>query len=125
MTLQQTSTPVAFVYVSDRERAHGFYLGTLDFTLKSADPFGDFIDMGKALMRMTVMADHKGGTHPVLGWDVEDIGAVVRTLRDRGVVFTIYDGMGQDADGVWPAPDGTRVAWFNDPDGNVLSLSQT
>lgn len=125
MTLQQTSTPVAFIYASDRERAHAFYIGALGFTLKSADPFGDFIDMGKALMRMTVMPDFKGGAHPVLGWDVEDMGATVRALRERGVVFTIYDGMGQDADGVWSSPDGTKVAWFNDPDGNVLSLSQT
>ena len=123
MTLS-TSTPVAFVYVSDRERAHGFYVGTLGFTLKSADPSGDFIDMGRALMRMTVMADHRGGPHPVLGWDVEDIGATAATLRDRGVSFTIYEGMGQDEAGIWTAPDGTKVAWFTDPDGNVLSLSQ-
>ena len=51
--------------------------------------------------------------------------AAVHALRDRGVSFSIYDGLGQDADGVWTAPDGTKVAWFADPDGNVLSLSQT
>lgn len=126
MTLQQTSTPVAFIYVSDRRRAHGFYLGTLGFTLKSADPFGDFIDMGKALMRMTLMPDHKAGPHPALGWDVPDIAAMAAALRDRGVVFTIHEGFGQDELGVWTSPDGaTKVAWFADPDGNVLSLSQS
>lgn len=125
MNLQQASTPVAFTYVSDRERALAFYVGTLGFTLRSSDPFGDFVDMGKALMRMTVMADHKAGAHPVLGWDVADIRAVVADLRARGVVFTIYEGMGQDESGVWSSPDGTMVAWFTDPDGNVLSLSQT
>ena len=124
MNLSQTSTPVAFLFVADRERAHAFYLGTLGFTLKSADPFGDFIDMGAALLRMTVKPDHEGGPHPALGWHVPDIAAAVTALNARGVAFTIYDGMGQDDLGVWTAPDGTKVAWFADPDGNVLSLSQ-
>ena len=126
MNLQQSATPVSFLYVGDRERALGFYCETLGFALRSSDGFGDFIDLGGALLRMTVMPDHQPHPHPVLGWDVEDIGAAVVALRERGVTFTIYQGMGQDARGIWTAPDGkTRVAFFADPDGNVLSLSQT
>ena len=125
MNLGQSDTPVAFLYVADRERALGFYRETLGLELRSADDFGDFIDLGGAWLRMTVMPDHKAHAHPVLGWNVGDIAAAVETLRDRGVAFTIYEGMGQDALGIWTAPDGkTRVAFFADPDGNVLSLSQ-
>jgi len=125
MTLPQSATPVAFLYATDRERALGFYRDTLGFALRSADDFGDFIDLGGALARMTVMPDHKPNPHPVLGWNVEDIEAAVKALRGRGVAFAIYEGMGQDEFGIWTAPDGrSKVAFFADPDGNVLTLSQ-
>ena len=126
MDLRQSSTPVTFLYAADRDRALRFYCDTLGFELRSSDGFGDFIDMGKGLIRMTAMPDHRGGPHPVIGWDVDDIGAAVNTLRDRGVQFMLYDGMGQDELGIWTSPDGgAKVAWFADPDGNVLSLSQS
>ncbi len=126
MNLQQSATPVAFLYVSDRERALGFYRDTLGLALRSADAFGDFIELGGALLRMTVMPDHQAHPHPVLGWNVEDIRATVEALRDLGIAFTIHEGLGQDALGIWTAPDGnTRIAFFADPDGNVLTLSET
>jgi catechol 2,3-dioxygenase-like lactoylglutathione lyase family enzyme len=113
MNIGQTDTPVAFLYVADRDRALGFYRETLGLELRSADDFGDFIDLGGAWLRMTVMPDHKAHPHPVLGWNVGDIAV------------TIFEGMGQDPLGIWTAPDGkTKVAFFADPDGNVLSLSQ-
>ena len=120
-----SGTPVAFLYVKDRERALDFYRGILGLELRSSDDFGDFIDLGGGLLRMTVVPDHAASSHPVLGWNVDDIGAAVRPLRDRGVVFNIHEGMGQDALGIWTSPDGrSRVAFFSDPDGNVLTLSQ-
>ena len=123
--LLDSSTAVAFLYVADRDRALAFYRDTLGLKLRSSDPFGDFLESGSALVRMTVMPDYQAGQHPVLGWDVADINAAARALRGKGVALTVYEGMGQDQDGVWTAPDGrTRVAWFADPDGNVLSLSQ-
>ncbi len=121
----QHATPVAFLYVSDRARALAFYGEVLGLALRSTDDFGDFIDLGGGLLRMTAMPDHKAGPHPVLGWNVDDIEAAVTALRDKGVVFAIYEGMGQDALGIWTAPDGrSRIAFFADPDGNVLTLSQ-
>ena len=126
MKLQQSGTPVSFLYVTDRKRALDFYCETLGFELRSSDEFGDFINLGSALLRMTVMPDHKPHPHPVLGWDLDEISAAVEALTDRGVTFTIYEGMGQDALGIWTAPDGkARVAYFADPDGNMLSLSQS
>jgi catechol 2,3-dioxygenase-like lactoylglutathione lyase family enzyme len=125
MNLQNSATPVAFLYVSDRERALGFYHDTLGLALRGSDDFGDSIDLGAALLRMTVMPDHKATPHPMLGWNVDDINSAVESLRDKGITFTIHEGFGQDALGIWTAPDGkTKVAFFADPDGNVLTLSQ-
>jgi predicted enzyme related to lactoylglutathione lyase len=119
------STPVAFVYVTDRARALAFYQGVLGLTLHQSDGYGDFLTTAGALVRMTVMPDHKPSAHPVLGWDVADIGAAARELTARGVVFSWFDGMPMDELGVWTSPDGkSKLAFFADPDGNALMLSQ-
>jgi hypothetical protein len=92
---------------------------------RSADGFGDFFQLGEALLRMTALPGWTPQPHPVLGWNVPDIVSTVNQLRERGVQFAIYEGMGQDEIGIWTAPDGAaKVAWFNDSEGNVLSLSQ-
>lgn len=125
MTAVLTAQPVAFINVTDRERGLAFYSDTLGLPVRSSDDFGDFLEAGPALIRLTALPDHQAHPHPVFGWNVDDISAAAQQLRDQGVVFTIYEGMGQDALGVWTAPDGrAKVAWFADPDGNVLSLSQ-
>jgi catechol 2,3-dioxygenase-like lactoylglutathione lyase family enzyme len=125
MNLHQSATPVAFLYVGDRERALLFYRDKLGLPLRSSDDFGDFIDLGGALARMTVMPDHQPRPHPVLGWNVEDIAAAAADLADRDIGLIRYEHMDQDELGIWTAPDGaTRVAFFADPDGNVLSIAQ-
>jgi catechol 2,3-dioxygenase-like lactoylglutathione lyase family enzyme len=125
MAQQQLGTPVAFINVADRDRALSFYRGVLGLELHSSDSFGDFVQMEGALLRITVLPDHEAHPHPVLGWNVPDIVATATSLRARGVAFTIYEGMGQDDLGIWTAPGGqAKVAFFADPDGNVLSLSQ-
>ncbi len=126
MTDLTTATPVAFVNVTDRNRGIAFYRDTLGMAHKSSDDFGDFFAFGGGLMRLTALPDWKATGHPTIGWDVADIGATAAALKAKGIAMTIYDGMGQDENGVWSAPDGgAKVAWFNDPDGNCLSLSQT
>lgn len=125
MNLLSSATAVAFLYTNDRARALAYYCETLGFTHSSSDDFGDFVDLGGALMRLTVLPGHQPTAHPVLGWNVEDIGASVTALRDRGVAFIIFPGMGQDEHGIWTSPDGrAKVAFFADADGNVLSLAQ-
>lgn len=115
---------MAFLYVSDRDRALAFY-ERLGCSLHSSDAHGDFLDLGGAWLRMTVVANHHSGPHPVLGWTIPDIRAAAKALRARGVDFTFYEGMAQDELGIWTSPDGTgKVAFFSDPDGNVLSLTE-
>ncbi|HEX8639907.1 MAG TPA: VOC family protein [Allosphingosinicella sp.] len=123
--LGQVGTPVAFLNVGERERALRFYRDTLGLELRSSDDFGDFLSFGAALLRMTVLPDYKPNPHPILGWNVEEIRSAVERLRAQGIEFIVYEGMGQDKLGIWTAPDGkAKVAFFADPDGNVLSISQ-
>src|SRR5688572_16355643 len=105
MNFLQSAAPVSFVYAKDRDKTLDFYCKTLGLRLRSSDPFGDFLDLGGGLARITVMPDHAPSPHPVLGWNVADITATAKALRELGVVFTIHEGMGQDALGIWTSPD--------------------
>lgn len=116
---------IAFVITRDRKAAEAFYGGTLGLRRLPEEPFAAVFDLAGRHLRVTEVPDYRPGEHPVLGWAVPDIVAAVRDLAGRGVVMTIYEGMGQDELGIWTSPDGaSKVAFFADPDGNVLSLTQ-
>jgi catechol 2,3-dioxygenase-like lactoylglutathione lyase family enzyme len=118
--------PVAFVYTRDRVRARDFYAGTLGLPLLSDDPFGMSFELGSGMLRLTEFADFVAGKHPVAGWEVPSISAAVAVLEAAGIAPRVYEGMGQDDRGIWTSPDGAaRIAGFNDPDDNLLSLSET
>lgn len=118
-------TPTAFVMTTDRARSVAFYSGLLGFRLVQEDAHGALFDMGGLAVRLTDMADHQPSPHPLLGFDVADIRAVCGKLAEKGVSCLIYPGFGQDAAGIWSSPDGaTHLAWFEDPDGNVIGLHQ-
>lgn len=125
MSLPQNATPVAFVLTRDRAATLPFYRDTLGLKLKSEDPFAAVFDLGGgAELRLTTVPGHTPSPHTVLGWEVADIRAAMAGLKARGVAFRIYEGFGQDADGVWTAPGGARkICWFDDPEGNNLSLA--
>lgn len=124
MTLPAAATPVAFVFTADRARARPFYAEVLGLPVLSEDDFGVVFDLGgSAVLRLTDIKGHTPGPHTVLGWEVPDIRAAMADLRGKGVRFEIYEGFGQDAEGVWRF-GGTSLAWFNDPEGNNLSLAQ-
>jgi catechol 2,3-dioxygenase-like lactoylglutathione lyase family enzyme len=126
MSLPTGSPPVCFVLTADRARARLFYADVLGLRLLGEDVHAATFDLGnRTPLRLTQIEGHKPNGHTVLGWHVADIAAATRALTAKGVSFTIHDGFGQDADGVWHSPDGgAKVAWFCDPDGNVLSLTQ-
>ena len=117
--------PIAFVTTRDRAVAEAYYGDTLGLRRLPGDPFAAVFALAGEQLRVTEVPGHTPSAHPVLGWRVDDIVASVEALVARGVAFTIYEGLGQDARGIWTAPDGSaRVAFFADPDGNVLSLTQ-
>ncbi|MCZ8019096.1 VOC family protein [Novosphingobium sp.] len=126
MSLPQAAAPVCFVLTADRTRSKPFYAEVLGLRLLGEDAHAATFDLGnRTPLRLTDMPGHRGTGHTVVGWNVADIVGTARALRAKGVTFTIYDGFGQDADGIWHSPDGgAKVAWFPDPDGNLLSLTQ-
>lgn len=125
MTLPASAKTMSFIITRDREKARGFYGGVLGFKQIHEDDFVLVYDMNGTQLRISTMKDRKPGQHTVLGWDVPDIIAAVKALKAKGVTFNIYDGFGQDERGIWTAPGSTnKVAWFLDPDGNNLSLTQ-
>ena len=120
-----SARPVAFVLVRDRTAAEPFYRDTLGLVQTGKDAFATAFDLYGVTLRLTTVENHSPGGHTVIGWEVRDIAEAMATLRSRGVTFEIYEGFGQDLDGVWTAPDArVKIAWFNDPEGNNLSLTQ-
>lgn len=126
MSSLSNAVPVSFVLTADRASATHFYANMLGLPIADEDDFAvTFTLAGGALMRLTQVESHSAGMHTVLGWNVANILETVVGLRAVGVDFRVYDGMGQDDNGIWTAPGGAaKVAWFSDPDGNVLSLQQ-
>jgi len=116
---------VAFAATRDLDRAERFYRDVLGLPILTKNPHAIAFDNDGTELRVTLVAALAQAPYTVLGWSVDDLTAQVARLRDRGVRFTRYPGMAQDADDAWTAPDGTRVAWFTDPDGSVLSLHET
>jgi catechol 2,3-dioxygenase-like lactoylglutathione lyase family enzyme len=120
----QSSPVVAFIGATDLEAARDFYGGTLGLTVEEIGHFACVFRTGECTIRVTRVPDLRPQTFTVLGWDVSDIRAVIAALVRDGVQFRRYDGIEQDDDGIWMTPGGDLVAWFTDPDGNVLSLTQ-
>lgn len=119
-----TCSLVAFIATTDAAAALEFYRDVLGLRLISDDPFALVFDAGGTMLRVTKVKEFVAAPYTVLGWRVADIGAAVGELTGRRVRFERFDGMPQDEAGIWNAPSGARVAWFKDPDGNVLSLTQ-
>jgi predicted enzyme related to lactoylglutathione lyase len=120
----QPSRVVAFVGVTSLDQAAGFYGNVLGLTLADERPYALVLDQAGAMLRITEVATVSPATYTVVGLGVDDIDAEVTALAQRGVAFTRYDGMGQDEHGIWTSPGGGRIAWFTDPDGNTVSLTQ-
>jgi catechol 2,3-dioxygenase-like lactoylglutathione lyase family enzyme len=119
------SRAVTFVLTPNRPRAQAFYASVLGLPLLRENAFAAVYDLGGGtVLRLTNVEGHVPSPHTVLGWHVADIRAAMAELSARGVQFIVYPGMTGN-DGLWTAPDGSvKVCWFNDPDGNNLSLTE-
>ncbi|HEV7904992.1 MAG TPA: VOC family protein [Pyrinomonadaceae bacterium] len=118
------SDVVAFVATSRPESAKSFYEQTLGLRLVSDDAFAIVFDAHGVMLRIQKVQGHTPPPYTVLGWDVTDIHASVNELLSRGVRCERYEWLEQDEPGIWSAPSGAKIAWFKDPDGNTLSLTQ-
>ena len=124
MVSLEAAKPIVVVCTRDRARAAAFYHDTLGLTLTLEDDLATVFDVGGTAMRVSPVADFTPHEHTILGFKVSDVKAAVIGLRERGVVFNTYPGFNQDQLGILTVPGtAVRVAWFKDPDGNVLSVT--
>jgi catechol 2,3-dioxygenase-like lactoylglutathione lyase family enzyme len=116
--------PVIVICTRDRARSTAFYSDTLGLVMTSEDNFASVFDVGGTAMRISTVADFTPHEHTILGFSVPDVAAVVKDLREKGVTFNIYKAFPQDELGILTLPGGlVHVAWFQDLDGNVLSVT--
>ncbi len=115
---------VGFLLTKDYDQARTYYEGKLGFEFVSLDQFALVMKVGGHMIRIGKVPDFTPLRSTVLGWEVEDIDAVTAWLKGQGVALEQYPFIQDQERGIWTAPTGDRVAWFKDPDGNVLSVSQ-
>ena len=127
---QQARSPLArasvmtFVATANARRAREFYADVLGLKFVSEDRFALVFDLSGTMLRIQKIDKLTPAQFTVLGWQVSDIAIAAKQLAARGVKFERFQGMEQDTQGVWQSPAGARVAWFKDPDGNTLSLTE-
>lgn len=120
----ESSKLTAFCATTDATRAKAFYGDALGLELRYEDDFALSFDANGTELRVQKVPDFTPQGFTVLGWQVSDVDAVVDMLATRGVTPENFEGLAQDERGVWDAPGGARIAWFRDPDGNLLSVAE-
>lgn len=118
------SDVIAFVATTNAEKARAFYQETLGLTLLEDSLFALVFDAYGVMLRIQKVQSLRLAQHTVLGWNVADIRGTIADLVQRGVTFERYARLSQDELGIWVSPSGAQVAWFKDPDGNTLSLTE-
>jgi catechol 2,3-dioxygenase-like lactoylglutathione lyase family enzyme len=115
---------IAFIPTKDATRARPFYEKLLGLRFLSEDSFAIVMEANGTMVRIVRVGDFTPFPFTILGWQVDDIHKTIAELTAKGLEFTRYPNLEQSSDGVWTAPGGAKVAWFTDPDGNTLSISQ-
>jgi catechol 2,3-dioxygenase-like lactoylglutathione lyase family enzyme len=124
MGILESAKPAIVICTRDRARATAFYRDTLGLTIAYEDKFAAVFNIEGVTLRVSIVADFTPHEHTIVGFTVPDVAATVKALCEKGVIFNSYQHVRQDELGIWTAPGGAiRVAWFKDPDGNVLSVT--
>lgn len=124
MRLLASSPVIAFLATADAARCRQFYEDMLQLRVISDDAFAVVFDCNGTMLRIQKVDSVQPASYTSLGWQTDDVYQVVQHLASRGVQFERYTGLEQDELDIWTSPAGARVAWFKDPDGNMLSLTQ-
>lgn len=122
--LLTSASPITFLPSTDLDRSRQFFADRLGLAVEEVTPFACVVRVGTTMLRVTKVDQLQVQPFTVFGWEVTDIHAVVADLARAGVRCVRFDGMDQDAAAVWTTPGGDWIAWFRDPDGNLLSLTQ-
>jgi len=124
MAMLGDATFVGFIPVTSLATARAFYVGTLGLTPVDESPVALVVAAGGVSLRLTEVPELRPQAFTVAGWAVSDVSSTISSLAKAGVTIHRYEAMDQDEQGVWTAPSGDRIAWFADPDGNVLSVTE-
>jgi hypothetical protein len=122
--VKKSLRPISFVATLEPEKATVFYGEVLDLGLIESSPYALVFSDGENTLRVQIVSELTPASHTVHGWQVADIEREIALLASKGVEFLTFEQLGQNASGVWTTPDGHKIAWFNDPSGNVLSLTE-
>jgi catechol 2,3-dioxygenase-like lactoylglutathione lyase family enzyme len=114
----------AFVSTTNADKAKSFYHNILGLKLLSEDTYALEFDANGTLLRISIVQELKPQPFTVLGWNVDDIVSIIKSLNDKNIFCEKYEFLEQNDLGIWTSPNGSKVAWFKDPDGNVLSLTE-
>lgn len=123
----ESADVVAFVPTRDPAKSRAFYQQTLGLKFVSEDPFALVFEANGVTIRIanvSTVKSFKPAAFTILGFHVSNAETTVKQLSKKGVVFERYEGMDQDPLGIWDSPSGARIAWFKDPDGNILSIAE-
>ena len=115
---------IAFIATARPEQAKTFYGEVLGLRLLEENRFALVFDANGTMLRIQKVEMVPKVGYTALGWQVGDMQDVMDMLLNRGILFERYTGLSQDEQGVWTTPDGSKIAWFADPDGNILSLTE-
>jgi catechol 2,3-dioxygenase-like lactoylglutathione lyase family enzyme len=119
-----TAKLIGFAATTNPASAKKFYKDILGLSLVEDNPFALVFDANGTMLRVQKVQNHSPAKHTILGWEVDDLAAAIQRLVKKGIRLERYDGLVQDALGTWITPDGSKVGWFKDPDGNILSLTE-
>lgn len=120
----ESAKMMGFLITKDYDASRAFYEGKLGLEFVSVDQFAMVMRVGGHMVRISKLAEFTPQRFTVLGWEVPDVSAAVTWLEQQGVAMEKYPWVQDQEHGIWSTPDGSKVAWFKDPDGNVLSVSQ-
>jgi predicted enzyme related to lactoylglutathione lyase len=118
------SNIISFIPSTDLEVSAEFYSEKLGLKLMKSDEYALEYELKETILRIAKASEVAKTSYTVLGWEVGDIFSTVEELNKKGVEFIFYEGMSQDVNGICSFPNGGKVAWFNDPDENTLSITQ-
>jgi catechol 2,3-dioxygenase-like lactoylglutathione lyase family enzyme len=127
MPFKTSSTLIAFIPTTNPEKSLHFYTQMLELELISQDPFAIVLNSNGIMIRITTIPESTNfKPHPftILGWNVPSAHQTTRDLAAKGIIFERYPNLPQDPDGIWLSPSAAKIAWFKDPDGNVLSITE-
>jgi len=118
------NSPISFIATANSTDSRNFYESVLSLKCLSDDPFALVFEIGDSTLRIQKVESVPQVNYTVLGWEVANIRSCVKALSHKGVLFETFSQLPQDELGIWCAPSGAKIVWFNDPDGNTLSLTQ-